>query len=257
MTLVQAWIDSVQLLKPKNLQLFVMVTLKSIIEAYKLLLKYFWWLVLVCLMISGYRLLIVDSRDIYSLARYAQVRAIGYFLYTLLFLGICFITRPSIAKKDCVYFRAQYRKIIVYWLLWVILSVVAATMYRYMPSFWIGIPSVWYIFSVLFFADSSGGPKNFLLSIWYALKMIIFNLPLLFIVGAFFYCTEFLFFQSIKRTILFFISEENGMAQALIYVRIIHNFLGVLLMPIGICTYANIYIKKLHDQFDLYVSSPQ
>jgi len=29
------------------------------------------------------------------------------------------------------------------------------------------------------------------------------------------------------------------------------------LMPIGVCTYTNIYIKRLHDQFDLYFKQPQ
>ncbi len=256
MTLVQAWIDSIQLLRPKNLKLFALVTIKSILEAYKSVFKYFWWLLLICLMISGYRLLIVDSRDMASLVRYAQVRGVVYLLYTLFFLGICFITRPSIAKKDCAYFRNQYAKIILYWLLWAALMFVAAT-YRFMPLFWVSAYSAWYIFTVLFFADSSGGPKNFFLSMWHAVKMILFNLPLLLVASAFFYCSEILFFQIIKRGIVFFVSEENAMAQALIFVRIISNFLGVLLMPIGVCTYANIYIKKLHDQFDLYVKQPQ
>jgi len=33
-------------------------------------------------------------------------------------------------------------------------------------------------------------------------------------------------------------------------------FLKVVLAPIPICIFANIYIKKLHEQFDLYFTQP-
>jgi hypothetical protein len=252
MTLTQAWIDSLMLLRTKNFLPFTMATLKSIQEAYKLVFKYFWWLVLVCFIISSYRILIVNSRDMSSLVLYAQIRGIVYLLYTLLFMGVCFVTRPSIEKKDCAYLVNQYKKIILYWVTWAIIFVVSSGTLLFMPSFYVTLCSVVYIFTILFFADSQGSFKDFLFSICNALKMIIFNIPLLFVIGSFFYCSEWFFFQCIKRGIIFFVSEENVMTQTFIVVRIINNFLGVLLMPIGVCTYANIYIKKLHDQFDLY-----
>ena len=57
MTLVQSWIDSLTLLKPKNAQLFIMVTLKSIIETYKVMFWYWGWVII--LMVLCYILPIV------------------------------------------------------------------------------------------------------------------------------------------------------------------------------------------------------
>jgi len=92
---------------------------------------------------------------------------------------------------------------------------------------------------VLFFADSTGGLQNLFLSMWHAAKMILFNFPLLAIMGIVFHLPVFILNKYI------FISP------------LMHHIIGTLLLPIGVCTYANIYIKKLHDQFDLYVTQPQ
>src|SRR5579871_1355628 len=117
MTLVQAWIDSVQLLRPKNLQLFMMVTLKSIVEAYKLLFKYFWWLLgllVLCAILPYFfpRIDIpIDADTVFGITRltfHHFVRHIAFFascwMFELLFLFTCFITRPSIMQKDWHYF---------------------------------------------------------------------------------------------------------------------------------------------------------
>ena len=173
MTLVQAWIDSIQLLRPKNFKLFVLVTIKSIIEAYKLLFKYFWWIVpafiagavLLSLIgpftIPNYYGPLEALRDQNTYWFNAQMEGVLYVLYSFLFLAVCFITRPSIDKKDCKYLRTQYKRIILYSLIMMALKISSR--------------SAWDVFLVLFFLDSRGGPKNFLLSMWHALKMIIFK----------------------------------------------------------------------------------
>ena len=272
MTLVQSWIDSLTLLKPKNAQLFIMVTLKSIIEAYKIMFRYWWWLI--ALMVAWYVLPIVFPLQM-KVGILSQ-GIISSFLYQMLFLAICFITRPSIMKKDWSYFGIQYKKIIIYWLLLPILMRVLISpldpflsllvFYLYSISAYLLILPIsiywlcWFfaflslpVFVVLFFADSAGGPKNFLRSLWNALKMIMFSLPLLLIIGVFFKIFVWLFSQCMARVIaLLMLSDEAIFAQAFLVARLIRNVFALLLLPIGICTYANIYIKKLHDQFDLY-----
>src|SRR6266404_7718448 len=177
MTLVQSWVDSLQLLKPKNLQLFVMVTIKSILEAYKLYFKYFWWLLLAMPLF----LFITPSNSI----QYIMLLVFNCFLYGILFLGTCFITRPSILQKDCSYFRVQFKKN-----LWSVLFIPLLLILSDLP---------WPVFLVLFFADSEGGFKNFLFSMWNALKMVIYNLPLILVmmfflavINLFFYCPIFI-----------------------------------------------------------------
>jgi hypothetical protein len=246
MTLFQSWADSLTLLKPKNLQLFVMVTIKSILEAYKLYFKYFWWLLLallIFLFIAPDLAVAWKNNDGQNLARYATLFGMAISLYGILFLAACFVTRPSILQKDCAYFRTQFKKIILYWLAWWCLSVV---LIKY-GSFWkifaysdnVYSCSTALIFFVLFFADSDGGLKNIFISAWNAWKMVIYNLPLLLIVALCFGIPILLF-------------------NHLIYISpLMKVIIAAFLMPITVCTNTNIYIKRLHDQFDLYFKQPQ
>jgi len=219
-----------------------MVTIKSILEAYKLMFKYFWWMVLalvaILLLAPDYRA-VLYAGDTRGIAQYATMMGIAYVLYSLLLLGVCFITRPSVVKKDCSYFRTQYKKVILYWLLWFVLLVVSSITMILTPLLQISAYSPWWIFLVLFCADAECGLKNLFLSMWRTLKMIIFNYPLLVVVGICFYLPIFVVNKYI------FISP------------LVRTLVASLLLPIGVCTFANIYIKKLHDQFDLYFKPAQ
>jgi len=224
MTLIQSWIDSLALLKPKNAQLFAMVTIKAIIETYKIMFVYWSWIM--GLIITCYVLPIIAPRLFLSHDTGYYLLWVSDFLYEILFVAACLSTRPSIAKKNCSYFRAQLSKIGFYWLIFSLVLFSSSI-------------SCWSIFFALFFMDSVGGPKNFFLSMWYALKMTVFNYPLLLVLGILFYLPVWLL------TNTFYITP------------LMQNILGALLLPIGVCTYANIYIKKLHDQFDLYFKPVQ
>ena len=227
MTLVQSWKDSVQLLKPKNFKLFAMVTIKSIIEAYKLYFKYFWWLLAVMLL---FFLCITPDSLVHSVALLSFV----HIIYGLLFLGVCFITRPSILQKDYSYLRTQFKKN-----LWNVL---------FIPLLFISPYSPWSVFLILFFADSEGGFKKFLLSMWNALKMMIYNLPLILVITLFLVMVNgFFYIPILFLNYLYFIAP----------LRYLFTAIGAFLMPITICTYTNIYIKRLHDQFDLYFKQPE
>jgi len=247
MTLLQSWADSLILLKPKSFQLFVMVTIKSILESYKLYIKYFWWLLLAMplfLFIGPDFAIALKNNDSYSIAKYCTLLGIVASLYGLLFLAACFATRPSILQKDCAYFRNQFKKIILYWLAWgalrMLLMKYALSFGRvFFPVGNVSLGSSELIFFVLFFADSDGGLKNIVVSAWNTLKMVVYNLPLVFVFN-FIFGSSLLFFDYF------------------IYISpLMKLIIGALLMPIGVCTYTNIYIKRLHDQFDLYNKQPK
>lgn len=261
MTLIQSWIDSLQLLKPKNLQLFVLVTLKSILEAYKLMFKYFWWLIALQLICYQF---VFSAPYIFVIATAA--------IQNLLFFMLCAVTRPSVVKKDCAYFRSQlypYAYIIGFLTLMVgigsLLGVVISQEMQLLPVF------VWTVFYMLFFLDSEKSIKSFCMSLWYALKMMLFNLPLIMIIYIAFYffnatitwgCDKL--FDGLFQGLIMLAKEATWMRPVArfithygIFITLQHGLIPLLLLPIGICTYANIYIKKLHDQFDLYVKQPQ
>src|SRR6185295_3171006 len=107
------WIDSLRLLKPKNLKLFALVTLKSIGEAYTLIFKYFWWVLLLMLFYVFVALMgffYLDASEFPGTILMQMAAAFKSFpriLFLFLFYIICVITRPSIEKKDWNYFKSQ------------------------------------------------------------------------------------------------------------------------------------------------------
>lgn len=212
MTLVQAWKDSLSLLKPKHLHLFALVTLKSIVSAYKVLLKYWWWLyalIITCHVASYY--------DVISLSS-PMCESIMYMAYGVLYIAIVLSTRPSLKQKNCAYFR-QYA---VYCLPMLI--------------FWSVVRYSYISFIVLFFfLDSNKQLNQWPVSLFRAIKMFIYNLPLFFIIDVSIYF--------VASTLV------DAFSVPLIMVD--------LMSPLFICIYMNIYIKKLHDQFDLYFNQPQ
>ena len=239
MTLIQSWVDSLTLFKPKNFQLFVMVTIKSIMQAYKIFLYYFWWAMLLIAMCAVGSFFFSSHDYVFLNVQYKHVFFLtSCWLFELLFLAACFSTRPSILQKDSHYFILQFKKIILFWIFMPLFSWSSATYYGY-------------IFTVLFFADSEGGPKNFLLSLWNALKMVVFNLPLIMVLGGIIYGSGWIGGQYLAQLL-----AERGIP---VYPKffLFFNVIGALLLPIGVCIYTNIYIKRLHDQFDLYFSKSQ
>lgn len=259
MTLVQSWIDSVQLFKPKNLQLFILVTIKSIIDAYKLMFKYFWWLIAIYLVCYSY---------VFT-SLYPVFVAMG--LQQLLFFMLCAITRPSIVKKDCAYFRAQLYPFAYFVAFWALLIAVGYFSGIAIPQVVQLLPFfIWTVFSMLFFLDSEKNVKSFGMSLFNALKMMLFNLPAVMVLyaGLYFFDTTIMWcadqlFALMHQGWLFLAQKYEWMRPALMVINkynvftMLYVFIRLLLMPVGICIYANIYIKKLHDQFDLYVKQPQ
>src|SRR5690606_28356075 len=114
--------------------LFVMVTMKSIKEAYVLMCYYWSWLAIPLIIIyvvifffPTYELFI---RDI-NLYEYMPV--VARWLHQVLFFATCLATRPSMMRKSCAYFRSQMI-IFLYWALFLC----------FMPfSFWQSAISAW------------------------------------------------------------------------------------------------------------------
>ena len=226
MTLFQAWRDSVSLLKPKNLKLFVLVTLKSIIDTYKVLFFYWWWLLVIIIgcFIEPY-IWAMNS------VTYAYLEIISFFAYQMLLFACLLATRPSLMPKDCAYFRSHT----------VYFAPIALILAFFPMLVWPNSLSLLYLLMVLFFLDSDKKilSKDWLLALWNSFIMFIYNYPLFFIVGIFFYAPVYCFYSYVYLTLL------------------MANIIGALLIPIAVCAYTNIYIKKLHDQFDLYFKQPK
>jgi hypothetical protein len=259
MTLIQSWIDSLTLLKPKNAQLFIMATIKSLMETYRVMFFYLWLTgSLVILLYISFFLIIPIFFDTYVVKESATLgtytirespswignlfEALMRWLYQLVFFITCLATRPSIMKKDWTYFKSR-----IYFFIYIAIFLLLIPK-AFWPTAWPTLTSPFYIFLVLFFLDSAQDFKNFFFSLWNSLKMIMFNFPLLAIMSI---CYNVLLALNTYFIAPFiFMNDTVGLGFALC------DIFGVWLLPICVCIYANIYIKKLHDQFDLYFQSP-
>jgi hypothetical protein len=259
MTLLQSWADSLTLFKPKNLQLFALVTLKSIIEAYKLYAIYWSWLfgliIISCMIPFFYS---------WSGASILAMMVCSGWLLKLLLFALSMVTRPSIEKKDCAYFRYQMRSswlmmlflllplltFIEFFLWFIFLFMLLYTQFSLLLTFiFLPVFLLSLVFFILFFLDSAKGVKGFFYSLCNMIKMVVYNAPLLLLIVLFLGSLMYLLWQLIVYIVLPFWDESK---HSIVTVFVLYRVGEALLLPIIVCTYSNIYIKKVHDQFDLY-----
>lgn len=232
MQLWQSWKESFLFFLPKNFRLFLLVTLKTMVTAYKTLFTYFWWLFLFTVP-AVYSYLSVEY------AFYVRFIAINLLLFCYLLA-----TRSSVRKKDTRYFFS-YGFYIFYFATTLCfvhaLSIVASRISGLTVLYDLidyGIAAPLFIFVMNFVLDSDGTVSSFFLSWWRALKMVFYNYPL---------CV-------ISIMILRFLS--NFIDWLLITVDVHTIFcalnLKVISLVIPYCFFANVYIKKLHEQFGVY-----
>lgn len=146
MTLIQAWIDSVSLLKPKNAQLFFLVTIKSIIGAYKIVAHYWWWLIALIVGCYGVYICCADM-PLALLGSYI----VSMWLFQLLIFAVCLSTRPSLFEKNCFYFRSHMGYFMY----------TIPCLFFLADTFWPGVLSPVYFFYLFFFVDSERSLKTF------------------------------------------------------------------------------------------------
>ena len=249
MTLLQSWVDSIRLFKPKNFQLFCLVTLKSIGGASQLMIKYFWWLILLYLGATCGPLLFESDTLIIRSAVFA------FFLYQLLFFMVCVATRPSLIKKDCAYFRSEFGSFFNYIFFVLGLIGIAFSFGIFLNPTSSGIAT----FLILFFLDSPKKLKDFFRSVWHALKMALYNCPLMIGMTAFMWIINWILYFPYSLILdtdslrSLFVGSTVGIG----FLLTIESLLRILFLIIFVCFYANIYIKRLHDQLDLYITEPQ
>lgn len=267
MYLIQSWKDSLSLFKSKNFNLFALVTLKTIVEAYGLLLKYFWWLPVL--------VVAVMFVPIQQGIGVEEGTGLFYWLVGLFFFAweiiTCLVVRPSVAKKDYAYFTKYLLHIpsiimgflLIYLVefLWMLFFVVGCRL-----GLDCSIDMIWVnwhttllsilsnavalaliplkLFFLFFVIDMSLGFKNILKGLLFALKMFWYNAPALYlIIGV--YAVVLNVFVALLGLVL------SGQAIALLFL-----FLPILTKPIGISIMNNFYIKRLHEQPQLFFKQP-
>jgi len=232
MNILQSWQSSLALFKPQSLKLFLLVTLKSIIETYKLLFTTFLPLcgILVALsFLNGWGLL-------------------------LTILLLCLIIRPSVLKKDYNYLKRYVFHFIYYVIVLLFIMMVEdmfkisvawfVTCFEYhlalsllmLIIFFVFLTAPLYIFNIFFYLDSDGRFNSLFKSIVRAIKMVIYSMP----------------FVAIVSIVFLLISIMVTYLIRMIACRYIILFNLFFIMPSMLCFWNNFYIKNIHENFDLY-----
>lgn len=282
MQLLASGRDSLNTFKPSDFKLFALVTLKSLLESYKIWLKYWGWLIIiavpVCFLLGRASLLYIffpgwtAALSLTNLPM-SSLMILGALSYACIIISLVLSTRPSAGLKNCHYIK-QFKMHFLYAIVW-LLGIVPSLLYiilvpvaltAFAPrdlviSSWlitlIGsllaifvLPIITVLF-MLFLFDSDGTIVQVFKAVWRAFKMALYNLPL-------YICMVLLFGLVVVISTVVVMALLWGFsmvvsAHLLIYISTVMILLLLLfLLPLAINIITNLYVKRLHEQYNLY-----
>ncbi len=226
MVLLHTWKNSLNVLIPRNLNLFLLITINTCIKACYVFIKSAWPLFIPFIFL--WYVLVVYTFTFLGARSVTIVISIIHYLFFFLW---CVATRPSVNRKTIGYFFSYFRRF------WYLIPLI------YIDSTFFGIYGLFVsVIFTLFVLDSEGSIRSFLYSLVRTAKMIFYNLPVFLIVS-------FIISFSVK---LLLGPVLNWMHLPDIFTGFFSLVVWSLVMSLYICFFSNIYIKKLHEQFDLY-----
>lgn len=240
MNLIQSWKNSLELLVPKNLKTFLLVTGKTILDVYASLDKPLtsrgnWIAVIILVTLIGltniiktFRLFMLESIILNGILH------LFFFLFLLKM-------RSSIGIKNRDYFEQYVRK---YWY-FLLISLLFGISYLYAIPFFGNIVFLLYMLFLLFTFDSDGSSIQLIIAFKNSVRMLLYNFPIfLVLLGILSIINVILSFL-----IYFAIHYFGGLTIALL--------LYILVVPIQIALISNLYIKFIHAQPSLYFNQPE
>ncbi len=265
MRLLRSWRDSLLLLAPQNFKLFGLVTLKSTFETYKAMAHvwYFWTLPVIVVIQRLY-----FGREAFEAQFIAPLSVPYYIMMGVLYVGLavwvtvtfCLATRPSIGQKTLRYFDEYKRSVLTLALVAILLWQCIFWWNRFFASFHYELTSFralgqalefftlvdfvpLCIFFILFYLDSDGSIKQLWTAVVRAVKMTVYNLPLLLVL---------MIAVTLPVFMLFIHANSYQWPE---YIGLLLDIF--LLKPLLINLWTNIYIKKLHEMPELYFNQPK
>lgn len=215
---VVSWINSLKMLAPENFKPLALVTLKTFLEVYKTVFKYFWWFLAIGSVPMWLLLKTSGSAGI--------IPALQLTIWTLGWLSLwLLLVRPSVELKNGEYFL----KHILLWLFFSGLILLAMAFHSSLTLRIVVMPYV--IFLSFFIGDTDYTILEIIRAPWRALKMSVALLPLYLMSALFLYGTEKLFrlfAPTISYTVslvclLFFILPLFIVFMSRLYVITIHK----------------------------------
>jgi hypothetical protein len=222
MLLFDSWKDSIAFFERKNMNMFCLVTLKTIQTTYVHIIRYL-----------GIPLCLLLVLDICVPQKYFNMFHMFFFVFMYVTL------RPSVEKKTWHYYKKYcvHGICLLAWLMGIffVLSKIG--------YWWWSLITMAVTYAIFFFLDSQPSLKNFIYAHVRAIKMVVYNAPVSIAVGIILMLLWVLYMALIK--ILSY------------YIAIPLADASMFFMPIEAAVLSNLYIKWFHEQFDLYYVQPK
>ncbi len=238
MNIVSSWKNSLQVLHPDNLKNFLLVSLKTVGDVYGVMNHPLPargnWFVAAALIILISLTNIINYLNLYWLEALLN----NTFFHSLVFL-FCLVMRPSVGVKNLEYYRFYLHRF--WWLL--LISVVLG---GFTPIFVVPLFFMTYIFFILFCFDTHGSIQELIQALRNSAVMLIYNLPLCVVFYVALAVVNYIFLYNL---VAFVLGYWGGLTMVVI--------LYLFFIPIEVSLLTNFYIKRLHDQPELYFVQPK
>jgi hypothetical protein len=232
MTLVESWKDSLQLLKPAACKQLLLISANAWYKGYANLLSMWWFIGL----IGTY----IGARILFSSSLLSGIGLAG-----ILFAWIVAV-RPSVAKKDLHYYLSYA---LTYWYLMPLGLAFLAFLFPFCY-----IVFFYMVVAASFVFDGDGSCKTLIDSLWRALVMITYNLPI-FIFGYLFFWSVLIVLSSTASLVVYGIGSFVKINYLLLIQTgksIVAYWLVGISLPYAISFFNTISVKKLYEQYDLF-----
>lgn len=267
MQLFQLWKESLVLFAPKNFKLFLLVTLNTIVQIGKALVRYCWAPLLLFFAMD-----LFVAEPLYGLSGTLGGAQVVLVLIRSMMLFLVFLAaRPSMLRKGYWYFAS-------YWYYWFYVALYAllrlvlqATLVSYLsehthflwgiwsfiwPFFAMNLATPLYAYYILFLLDSSGSIFAACASLWRALKMMWYNLPAVFLIHAIGYVCGLLVANLISVP-LHYVSRWVDYLLSVSSLSLLISLGALVFAIIWAAFVTNFYIKRLYDQCGLYFETKE
>lgn len=231
MQFLTSWRDSLLILKPDNAKLFGLVTANACVHTYRTI-CYFCLPFLFSLIIS---------------MSYTGTR---WFLVPVAALLVCLFSfylaaRPSTLRKEGTYFLGYGKHLIWFCLFFIVWLTMMCVLYLLGVPCWNALLPLYapllpvFSITVAFLCDSDAcSLRAAALSLYRGFLFVFYNVPICALLAT--------VFIGIAQ-LLFILLPATAAEIALV----------VMLWPVALCTYINLYVKRVHEQFYLYFGRHQ
>jgi hypothetical protein len=252
----QSWVESLKILIPKNLKLFMLASLNAMRRA----------LIPVIVFSIAYGVMFFIGMMAMRFVPHVQIPKFLSFLIAhslhgaILFwlFGLAWLIRPSVRKTDIHYFFAGIPKMIVVTLIGLVLffimvaksEIIFSTLFPRLNLkatfiFEVILFLLWASIYSLFLFDQKLSIKNVILSLYRSVLFVFYNLPFLILLFGFTIgCVYF---------ILYFYRSSSAMVPPFIWLSQIINLAAPYLVILLIISMLSVfYTKRVHEQYELY-----